>query len=287
MPEGPEIRRAADRLRKALEGRQVIEVRFASDRFPQLRRDGVRLSGRRVIAVQPRGKAMLTHFERGLTIYSHNQLYGEWVVHRGPAPPTHLQTRLSLRTATHTVVLYSASEIEVLKTADVGRHPYIARLGVELLDPATRIGDVLRQIDDPRFGRRGLGALLLDQGFLAGPGNYLRSDILFAARLRPEVKPADLTPAQKRALGRAAIDLTRRSYRTGGITNDPAHARSLKARGMCFAAYRHWVFEREGEPCRLCGHTIRRIDAGGRGLFLCEHCQPALNPSSNLSRISP
>ena len=283
MPEGPEIRRAADQLRKALEGRQVIEVRFASERFPQLQRDGRRLSGRRVIAVQPRGKAMLTLFERGLTIYSHNQLYGEWVVHRGSPPPTHLQTRLSLRTATHTVVLYSASEIEVLKTADIGRHPYIARLGVELLDPATRIDDVLRQIDDSRFARRSLGALLLDQGFLAGPGNYLRSDILFAARLRPDVRPADLTPAQKQALGRAAIGLTRRSYRTGGITNDPARVRQLKTRGARFADYRHWVFEREGKPCRLCGHVIRRIDTGGRGLFLCEHCQPAPNPS----RTSP
>ena len=87
MPEGPEIRLAADKLRRVLAGRQSTEVRFAGDRFPHLQRFGARLSGRMIDAVEPRGKAMLTHFEGGLSIYSHNQLYGEWATCRGAPPP--------------------------------------------------------------------------------------------------------------------------------------------------------------------------------------------------------
>ncbi len=274
MPEGPEIRRAADKLKRALEGQRALSVRFAADRFPALQSSGKCLSGRVIEAVEPRGKAMLTRFAGGLTVYSHNQLYGEWAIYRGEAPPSHLQTRLAIRTPTHSAILYSASEIEVLRTADVNRHPYIAKLGVELLDPAVTEADVLAQVCAPRFARRNLAGLLLDQGFLAGVGNYLRSDILFAARLHPAARPADLTPAQRAALARVALRMTRQSYRTRGITNDPQLARRLKAQGLAFGAYRHWVFDRAGAPCHACGHPIVRVDFGSRGLYLCERCQP-------------
>jgi endonuclease-8 len=275
MPEGPEIRRAADKLGRVLDGHTAIEVSFAADRFAHLQKFGKRLSGRAIEAVEPRGKAMLTRFEGGLTIYSHNQLYGEWAVYRGPAPATHLQTRLAIRTDSHSAILYSASAIEVLKTSDVARHPYIARLGVELLDPAVNEADTLAQVVAPRFARRNLAGLLLDQGFLAGVGNYLRSDILFAARLHPLLRPADLSPVQSHKLARTAFAMTRQSYRTRGITNDPALARRLKAEGQTFAQYRHWVFDRAGAPCHACGKTIVRIDIGGRGLYLCDNCQRA------------
>lgn len=274
MPEGPEIRRAADQLKHVLAGRSAVEVAFAGDKFPHLQPYGARLQGRNILNVEPRGKAMLTHFENGLTIYSHNQLYGEWVVYRGAAPATHLQTRLAIRTQTHSAILYSASDIAVLQTADVARHPYIARLGIELLDPAVKEAEVLAQVEAPRFARRNLAGLLLDQSFLAGIGNYLRSDILFVARLHPGLRPIDLSPGRRSALARAALRLTRRSYRTRGVTNDSALAKSLKARGWSFGRYRHWVFERAGEPCHVCGSVISRIEIGGRGLFLCEHCQP-------------
>lgn len=274
MPEGPEIRRAADRLKRVLDGRTAVTVRFAAEKFPALHRFSRRLSGRTVRLVEPRGKAMLTHFDNGLTIYSHNQLYGEWAIFKGAAPASHLQTRLTITTATHSAVLYSASEIEVLSTDGVGAHPYIAKLGVELLDPDVTPEDVQTQVDAGRFARRNLAALLLDQSFLAGIGNYLRSDILFAARLHPDVRIAGLAPEQRVALAQAALELTRRSYRTRGITCDPALAQQLKARGQRFSQYRHWVFDRAGEPCRLCDHTIRRLEVSGRGLYLCEHCQP-------------
>jgi endonuclease VIII len=270
MPEGPEIRRAADKLKRVLDGQSTREVRFA---FPQLARAARTLSGRRILAVEPRGKAMLTHFDNARSIYSHNQLYGEWAVFRGERPSTHLQERIIIKTKTHTAVLYSASDIEVLATRDVPKHPYIAKLGVELLDPAVKLSDVAAQVNDPRFARRALSGLLLDQGFLAGLGNYLRSDILFVARVNPRLRLGDLDEDARACLARAALGLTRQSYQTRGVTNDKVVAARLKAQGLSFARYRHWVFDREGEACHVCGTTIVRDDIGGRGLFFCPTCQ--------------
>ena len=75
MPEGPEIRLAADRIAKVLVGETVVEAKLTPAR---LRRFGKRFTGRVVTAVDTRGKAMLTRFDNGLTLFSHNQLYGRW-----------------------------------------------------------------------------------------------------------------------------------------------------------------------------------------------------------------
>jgi formamidopyrimidine-DNA glycosylase len=33
------------------------------------------------------------------------------------------------------------------------------------------------------------------------------------------------------------------------------------------------VHTRAGEPCRTCGTPIRKMVVGGRGTYVCEHCQ--------------
>ena len=144
---------------------------------------------------------------------------------------------------------------------------------MELLDPKVGPADVLAQVQAPRFARRRLGGLLLDQGFLAGIGNYLRSEILFVAGLQADQKLADLDDAARRRLAEAALSLTRQSYRTKGITNDLERAASLKAEGLSFGRYRHHVFDREGEPCWTCGTPIVRLAAAGRSVFECPRCQ--------------
>jgi endonuclease-8 len=270
VPEGPEIRLAADAIAAAIENERV-HVRFS---LPKLRRYGPLLSGTCVTHVRPRGKAMLIDFEHGHTLYSHNQLYGRWyVVPAGERPATRRKLRLAIEARDAQALLYSASDIQVLRSVDLGHHPYLSRLGPDLLDTRTRQRDVIARMRDERFARRRLADLLLDQGFLAGIGNYLRSEILFVAGLRPELRLGQLRATERSRLARAALTLTRRSYRTGGITNDPGRARQLAARGWPYGRYRHHVFDRDGEVCHLCSNTIRRIDSAGRAIYLCDVCQ--------------
>jgi endonuclease-8 len=271
VPEGPEIRRAADRIGEVLEGQRVEAVFFA---FPELKPWEAHLTGQRVRRVQPRGKALLIRFANGLTMYSHNQLYGRWFIRdRDVTPATRRQLRAALHTATRSALLYSASEVAVLPDADLPQHPYLARLGLDPLDDETTPRMIRRRLEDRRFARRGLGALLLDQGFLSGIGNYLRSEILYDARVAPERRPVDLDASERLALARAAITITRRAYRLRGVTIEPARARRLAAAGRKRREYRHDAFGRAGEPCRRCGDTIVRTTVAGRRLYRCPGCQ--------------
>jgi endonuclease-8 len=45
------------------------------------------------------------------------------------------------------------------------------------------------------------------------------------------------------------------------------------ARAMANRADRHWVYKREGLPCRVCGTHITLEEMGARKLYWCPYCQ--------------
>lgn len=272
MPEGPEIHLAADEIAGAIVGDIAQELFFA---FDHLKPCQDQLSGQKIIAVQARGKAILVKFANGFNIYSHNQLYGKWLVRNvHNYPNTNRQLRLAIHTAKKSALLYSASDIEVLREDELDTHPYLSRLGPDLLDPTLSLEEVVDRFHHKAFYRRKLSSLLLDQHFLAGLGNYLRSEVLFVAGVHPSMRPADCTGVQVRKLATAAVDLSRQSYETKGITNDLDLAHKLREQGYSRSQYRFRVFNREGEPCYRCGAAIVKETIGGRRLYYCPLCQP-------------
>jgi endonuclease VIII len=272
MPEGPEIKRAADKIAKAIAHQPIQSLYFA---FDHLKGFEAALAQEQVISVTPRGKALLTRFSNQLSIYSHNQLYGVWYVRAAHSlPATNRQLRLAIHTTRKSALLYSASDIAVLDDAEVAAHPFLNKLGPDVLDADTTVEMVRDRLLQKQFHRRGLPTLLLDQQFLCGLGNYLRSEILFVAGLYPSLSPVDCTVAQIEQLAAAAIALPRQSYATQGITNDLHLAAQLKAAGKTRRAYRHWVFGRSGQPCYRCGTEILKDTVGGRRVYLCPQCQP-------------
>lgn len=272
MPEGPEIRRAADRLAGVLVDTPICRVEL---NHPALTPHHNQIEGATITSIRSRSKALLTSFSTGITIYSHNQLYGVWQVRRaGSADRSNRQMRLAFHTDRHVARLYSATDISVWDTDEVEQHPYIAGLGPDVLDESLTPAALAARLADDRFRRRSLAALFLDQKFLAGIGNYLRTEILFASNLHPALTPAKLENKQLDRLAREAIRISRRSYRTGGITNPPKWYRPQKDRGSGYEGYRFMAFAREGEGCHACGENILREERAARRIYWCPNCQP-------------
>ena len=80
MPEGPEIRRAADKVARRLVGSSLTSVKLAYP--PNLGVWSESSVNASVESVTSRGKALLMRFDNGLTLYSHSQLYGRWTINR-------------------------------------------------------------------------------------------------------------------------------------------------------------------------------------------------------------
>jgi endonuclease-8 len=273
MPEGPEMYRVAQRVERAVAGRPLQEL-WCAFAPVQAQAESLRRAG--VARVTTLGKALLLMFGDGHALYTHNQLYGRWRFSRPDRrPDTRRQLRLAIATDARAALLYSASTIELLAPGEHGAHPFVQRAGLDLLGQAADVAQVTAWIGQARFARRQLGHLLLDQGFLAGVGNYLRSEILFVAGLPPAIRPGDLDAAGRQRLAVAAHSLMWRSVQTGGITNDPQRAARLKTAGWRRRDYRHFVFGRAGQACFSCDAAIERVVVSGRRLYLCPSCQAA------------
>ena len=267
MPEGPEIYRAARQVHAAV-ANQAIELTLLHPTLAARKRE---LKHATITRVHARSKAMLTEFSNGAVLYSHNQLYGEWRIHAAGQALLHKQQRLVITTATQRVVLYSATDFAWLRTGQEQQHPYIAKLGPEVLADGVTPAMLAKRL--AQFGRRNVATALLDQGVLAGLGNYLRADILFVARLSPLLRVGDLSSAQLNHLAKAIHQLTWRSVHHDGVLLPAADYKKLKAQGNDYESARFYVFDREGLPCRVCSTPIVRCDMGGRGVFFCPTCQ--------------
>lgn len=274
MPEGPEIRRAADRLHAQLAGRRLECVWFA---FPDLAAEADSLVGREVTAVDSWGKALLTRFDDGRVLYSHNQLYGVWKLHDAEREPdTERSLRVRLTAKGRSASLYSASDISLWPADRLDEHPFLSRLGPDLLTHGVTPEQAMARLAEPRFARRRLGGLLLDQTLFAGIGNYLRSEILFFAGLSPKARFIDLAEATQIKLARTILEVTRQAYEQAGETNRNAWSSAARQRGESSRLCRFAVYERDGRPCHACGTAIERDTVASRRLYRCPHCQPEL-----------
>jgi len=267
-----------DDIAAAVEHCTVEQVFFAFDRFKAFEST---LAGREVTQVSARGKAVLVFFsakddDGPWCVYSHNQLYGKWRIGRPDRlPQTNRRLRFAVTGPKKAARLYSASDIRLVRPDALDGVDYLARLGPDPMNQTVSASQLLARFKDTRFCNRGLGGLLLDQSFVAGIGNYLRSEILFEARVAPRTKLRDLDAPASQRLAAATLQLIERTYRLKGITNDPDRAARLKKDGLSFGQRRHMVFNRVDLPCYECQTAIIKTDIASRRLYYCPGCQDA------------
>jgi formamidopyrimidine-DNA glycosylase len=143
----------------------------------------------------------------------------------------------------------------------------LAHLGAEPFDPAFTPLHLHAALQ----GRRTpIKAALLAGDIVVGAGNIYVSEALHRAGIDPRTRCGSLSrPRCERLL--AALRLTlARAIDLGGST-----LRDFKdAHGMAGAFQDEaLVYGREGQTCRRCGGTIRRIVQGQRSTYFCAGCQ--------------
>jgi len=271
MPEGPEIRRTADALEKQIVGREIDRIEFGLD---SLARWGKHLSGTIVKEVRSYGKAIVIQLDNGLHIYSHNQLYGRWYfcdTHH--YPDIKRQLRLAIDCQGRSALLYSASDIAVLDQDELAEHPFLRKLGPDVLSSLVTVERIVARLKSRKYRNRQLGGVLTDQSFVAGLGNYLRCEILYYSQLHTRIRSSDLNDKQLSLLANSIIDLARQSYQTGGITNNLDYAQQLILKGATFEDARFYVFRRKGLACYRCGCSIEKSSQSGQACYYCPVCQ--------------
>ena len=190
----------------------------------------------------------------------------------GPAwpPPVVGQVRLRLLTDVTCADLRGPTACELQTPDEVAAT--IARLG-----PDPLVDDV--EEAEERFAavvRRkptAIGQLLMDQSVVSGIGNVYRAEMLFRARQNPHTPGRQVPEEHVRHLWQDWGKLLRIGVETGQMmTMDDLDPDAYRA-AMANRADRHWVYKREGLPCRVCGTNIALEEMGARKLYWCPYCQ--------------
>ncbi len=272
MPEGPTIRHTADQLRDALEGQPI--KRFHSP-LKKAAAEGwaEKIAGHSVRAVRAHGKNLFIDFANDWTLYTHMMMWGAWHVYAEGEPWRRKarKARVVLETATHCAVLFSAPVCQLLHASELATHQ-TSELGPDLL--AEHFGSDERARVRHRLDAQGnepIGAAIMNQTVMAGIGNILKSEILFAARIHPERVAGSLNDDEFERLIATSQDMMRRAYDTNSFVQvflPPAVRQAIGRLG--------YVYGRSGQVCLRCGGTIAMVRQGPlqRMTFFCPVCQP-------------
>jgi formamidopyrimidine-DNA glycosylase len=145
-------------------------------------------------------------------------------------------------------------------------HPLLAGLGVEPLTPGLTAELLYRAT---RGRKSSIKQALLAGDIVVGVGNIYASETLFRAGIRPTTQAGrvglprfeKLVPEIRAVLGEAIAK--------GGSTLRDFHSNGQTG----YFQLDYFVYDRAGEPCRVCKTAIRRVVQGQRSSFYCPSCQ--------------
>lgn len=267
MPEGHTLHRLA-RLHQRRFAGSPVAVSSPQGRFAV---SAAAVDGRVLQRTSVWGKHLFHHYADGPIVHVHLGLYGtftEWVRPPDAAMPVPVgQVRMRMVGAEYGTDLRGPTVCDLLDEAQVAE--VVARLGP----------DPLRRDADPRWAwaritksRRSIGALLMDQTVIAGIGNVYRSELLFRHRIDPHRIGRAISEAEFDSAWAHLVALMKVGLRRGKIIvvrpeHDHGPPSYLPDRP------RTYVYRRAGDPCRVCGTTIRTAELEGRNVFWCLKCQ--------------
>lgn len=270
MPELPEVETTRRGIAPHLVGHRMVRVEVREPRLrwpvsPELPR---LLEGQRVLRVDRRGKYLLLATEAGTAILHLGMSGSLRLVEGTAAPGPHDHVDLVLDDG-HRLRLTDPRRFGCLiwGGAEPGRHPLLAGLGPEPLSEAFT-GDYLYRRSRGR--RVPVKAFVMDARVVAGVGNIYANESLFLAGIRPDRPAGRIGLERYRALARSVREVLTESIRQGGTTlRDFVGSDGSPG----YYAQHLRVYGRAGQPCEVCGHSLRELRLGQRATVFCPRCQ--------------
>jgi formamidopyrimidine-DNA glycosylase len=271
MPELPEVETVCRAMRHALQGKRITHVEVVRDAivFSSFTPKAIEkaLLNRTVREVGRRGKFFWLILDgEGPTVFGHLGMSG-WVRElgrkgtrlqgQGKAPfddeqgrPRFLKLRLQTRGGNGIVLTDPRRLGRVWLGASPERDRRVQRLGPDAFDDLPSERELLALLSRRRIA---IKAVLLDQGALAGIGNWIADEVLYQSRIAPKRSAASLSAAEVTTLRRAI-----RSVLARAVKVDADYRKFPKS----------WLFEHRWGGTRgadqINGQPIVREQVGGR-----------------------
>lgn len=268
MPELPDLEYIAKKLSPLLAGRRIVDVAVKEPIVIRMLVAGSfsdALKGKTFAGLVRHGPFLSFSLLDGLELIIHHMLAGRLqIAPKSQKPLSHLCFSLSLDDGSR--LSYGddkkMGKVYVTQAGSRSAIPGFDTQGIDILST----GFTLEVFEKLIKGRRQQARVfIMDQSALSAIGNAYADEILFAAGIHPKTLCISLTEEERKNLYESI-----RSIIAWGISEVEKAGMPIeeKVRGHMK------VRNRKGEPCPVCGTTIRRAGVLGYDSFFCPRCQP-------------
>lgn len=274
MPELPEVETVKRTLQQLVSGKTISSITVSLPKIikepdsPELFKE--LLKGQTIRQMGRRGKFLLFYFD-DFVLLSHLRMEGRYGVYQKEEPVekhTHVIFHFTDDTELRYRDVRTFGTMHLYRISDIEKAPSLLKLGIEPFDPQFTPDELRKRME----GRKShIKSLLLNQEIIAGLGNIYVDECLFQARIHPQKNPSQLKVQDWYNLHEAIVDVLQRSISLGG-SSVKSYVNGQGEEGKF--QYTLNVYQKTGEPCRVCGTCIVRIIVSGRGTHFCPHCQP-------------
>jgi len=271
VPELPEVETTRRGVEPHLAGKEIVEV--------LVRHRGLRLpvsdtldsvTGDRFTAIRRRAKYLILDLKKG----------GSLLVHLGMSGSLRLVDP-AVEFKKHDHIALTLSSGKQLRFHDPRRfgiflhlpegnplaHPLLKDLGPEPLEDGFSASTL-----SSAFATKGIAikVALMDAKVVVGVGNIYASEALFRAGIRPATPANKASKPRLQKLAQAIRDVLTESIEQGGTTlRDFINSDGEPG----YFSQRLFVYERKGQPCRVCATPIQHAVMGQRSTYWCPKCQ--------------
>jgi formamidopyrimidine-DNA glycosylase len=269
MPELPEVEVTRLSFADRIAGANIVSIRMGKPLRWSLQCTPDTLREQHVVAVRRRGKYLLMDLDQGLLLL-HLGMSGS-LMFATHLPPPGVHDHFDLVTSLGTLRLNDPRRFGAVVFAPNEQHPVaqklLGKLGMEPLEPGF---DVLQFQAGLSRRTAPIKQVLLAGDVVVGVGNIYASEALFLAGIRPTTRAAKLSRPRVGRLHAAIRAVLSQAVAKGGSTLRDFSSASGESGYFQLEAR---VYGRAGQPCTVCGSTVRQIRQGQRATFFCATCQ--------------
>ncbi len=269
MPELPEVETSRRGIEPWLLDKRIIHiiVRDRRLRWPVARGIEKRLANRRIESVGRRAKYLLINTDSG-TIILHLGMTGSvFIVDAGSPAGLHDHIDVELDSGKALRFRDPRRFGSFFWSSDPLRHPRLVDLGPEPLGDDFD-GAYLWRLSRGR--KVSVKQFIMNARVVVGVGNIYASESLFLAGIHPKRAAGRIARSRYDLLAMRIRDVLARSIKAGGTTLRDFYGGDGEPG---YFAQQLEVYDRDGEPCRVCNTAIRSIVQGQRTTYYCKQCQ--------------
>ena len=269
MPELPEVEVTRLSFADRIVGARIEAVRLGKPLRWPLGVEPRTLVGRTVRGVRRRGKYLLMDLDQGVLLL-HLGMSGSLRFER-ELPPESLHDHFDLVTSHGVLRLNDPRRFgAVVHCASESAPEAVKLLGGLGVEPLGEDFDLDAFHAGLKRRKAPIKQVLLAGDLVVGVGNIYASEALFLAGIRPTLSSARISRPRAARLHAAVREVLARAVEKGGSTlRDFSNAQGESG----YFQLEAMVYDRQGDPCRVCGTPIRMIRQGQRATYFCPHCQ--------------